>query len=128
MDRDNRWQRVEKAYDCLTGYHAKESGLAWAPTAAEAIQRYYDHPTNDSQCGDEFILPTPIAASWEAASATRISDGDSVIFYNYRGDRPREIIRAFTFPTINGPPSNLHQTPARAGSTAAGGSTCASSP
>ncbi|MCE9592152.1 MAG: 2,3-bisphosphoglycerate-independent phosphoglycerate mutase [Planctomycetes bacterium] len=94
MDRDNRWERVEKAYACLTGDHGS---IPWAATAGAAIQQYYDHPTNDSQNGDEFIVPTMIGgASAADAKATRITDGDTVIFYNYRGDRPREIIRAFT--------------------------------
>jgi 2,3-bisphosphoglycerate-independent phosphoglycerate mutase len=95
MDRDNRWERVEKAYACLTGVHARELKLPVAASAAEAVQRYYDQPTTTSQEGDEFIVPTMIGASSEAALAERISDGDSVIFYNYRGDRPREIVKAF---------------------------------
>jgi len=98
MDRDHRWDRVAKAYACLTGIHARKLALPLAQTAAEAIQYYYDHPTNDSQNGDEFIVPTMIGANLDAALADRIADGDTVIFYNYRGDRPREITRAFVFP------------------------------
>ncbi|MBI1336031.1 MAG: 2,3-bisphosphoglycerate-independent phosphoglycerate mutase [Phycisphaera sp.] len=98
MDRDNRWERVEKAYACMTGSHARKLELPWAKTAAEAIQNYYDHPTNDSQAGDEFIVPTMIGDSIDAALQHRITDGDTILFYNYRGDRPREITRAFTFP------------------------------
>jgi len=97
MDRDNRWERVEKGYACLTGWHAEEFKLPLAATPQQAVQYYYDHPTNDSQNGDEFIIPTLIAPSLAAAQATRINDGDTVIFYNYRGDRPREITRAFVF-------------------------------
>jgi len=97
MDRDNRWERVEKAYACLTGKSGRGEALAWAPSASAAIQQYYDHPTNDSQKGDEFITPTMIGGkSIDDTLSTRITDGDSVIFYNYRGDRPREIIKAFT--------------------------------
>ncbi|MCC7147015.1 MAG: 2,3-bisphosphoglycerate-independent phosphoglycerate mutase [Phycisphaeraceae bacterium] len=97
MDRDNRWERVQKAYACLTGLGIDPAVIRFAPSAAAAIQGYYDKPTNGSQQGDEFIVPTMIAASFDAAKATRISDGDTVIFYNYRGDRPREISKAFIF-------------------------------
>lgn len=99
MDRDNRWERVSEAYECLTCRDAEEEDeVRVAPTAVEAAQWYYDHPTNDSQQGDEFITPTMIAGSLGEALADRIDDGDSVIFYNYRGDRPREITRAFVLP------------------------------
>ncbi len=97
MDRDHRWQRVERAYACLTGWRADQPNIAWAPTAGEAIQGYYDRPSADSQRGDEFITPTMIGPSREAALKSRIADGDTVIFYNYRGDRPRELVKAFTF-------------------------------
>ncbi len=96
MDRDNRWQRVEKAYACLTGLHARKLGLPFAQNADEAIQRYYDHPHNDSQQGDEFVTPTMIGRDLDDALSTRLQNGDTVLFYNYRGDRPRQIIKAFT--------------------------------
>ena len=99
MDRDNRWERVQLAYECLTCRDAEEENeIPLAHSAGEAIQNYYDHPTNDSQQGDEFIMPTMIAASLGEALPERIGDDDAVIFYNYRGDRPREITRAFVFP------------------------------
>ncbi len=90
MDRDNRWERVQKAYDMLTGKKAE----ATAPSAAEAVQAYYDKPLNDSQKGDEFVPPTWIAGADGKPLAT-IADGDAVLFYNYRGDRPRELTKAF---------------------------------
>ena len=108
MDRDNRWQRVEKAYACLTGIHARKLELPWAASASEAIQRYYDKPTSETQRGDEFITPTMIGPSIDECLSERISEGDAVIFYNYRGDRPRELIKAFTLPDTdwgNVPPS-----------------------
>lgn len=98
MDRDNRWERVEKAYSCMTGIHARKLTLPLAKTAEEAINRYYESPTTPSQKGDEFIVPTMIGPTLDEALAERISDGDTVIFYNYRGDRPREITRAFVLP------------------------------
>ncbi len=87
MDRDNRWERVKLAYDLLTG-RAEADNFA---SVSEAVQNYYDNPVNDSQQGDEFITPRTIGD----AAATRIKDGDAVIFFNFRGDRPREITRAF---------------------------------
>jgi 2,3-bisphosphoglycerate-independent phosphoglycerate mutase len=96
MDRDNRWERVKRAYDLLTGRGDPAPHFA---TAADAVKDYYDHPTNASQQGDEFITPRCVGAN---AADTRVRDGDSVIFYNYRGDRPREIIRAFVMPEFLG--------------------------
>ncbi len=93
MDRDNRWERVQQAYDLITG---RAEGLPEFETATEAIQNYYDNPTNDSQNGDEFITPRLVG------DPDPVKDGDSVIFYNYRGDRPREITRAFVMPEFFG--------------------------
>jgi 2,3-bisphosphoglycerate-independent phosphoglycerate mutase len=96
MDRDNRWERVQKAYDLLTGRTADPRRFN---NVVDAMQDYYDHPVNDSQNGDEFITPRVIGDDWRK---TRIADGDTVIFYNYRGDRPRELTRAFMQPDFFG--------------------------
>ena len=91
MDRDDRWERVEKTYQLLTsgvGHYVKSS--------TEAYQRYYDHPTDRSRFGDEFIEPTVIENT-NGDPLPRISDGDAVIFYNFRGDRPRELCKAFSY-------------------------------
>jgi 2,3-bisphosphoglycerate-independent phosphoglycerate mutase len=90
MDRDNRWDRVEKAYDLLTGRKV----IATAPSAVAAVQAYYDKPLTPSQTGDEFVSPTAILGG-DGKPLAFISDGDAVVFYNYRGDRPREITKAF---------------------------------
>ena len=90
MDRDHRWERVKLAYDLLLCKPAADSFPTFA-TSAEAFQAYYDAPTNSSQEGDEFITPRRIG------DKAPIRDGDSVIFYNYRGDRPREICSALVF-------------------------------
>ena len=83
MDRDNRWERVEKAYDALTkGEGVRET------QAAKAVQDSYD-----KEVTDEFMLPTVIEKDGEPASV--IADNDSVIFFNFRPDRAREITRAF---------------------------------
>ncbi len=95
MDRDNRWQRVRQAYSCLTGRGEPAPNF---DSAKAAIQDYYDHPAGPSQQGDEFVTARTVG-DWRRS---RISDGDAVIFTNYRGDRPREIIRAFTFDDFHG--------------------------
>jgi len=101
MDRDFRWERVKRAYDCLTGRSLEAAGdgaARLASSAAEAVQRHYDSPPSPNMAGDEFTPPTIVAASKDAAQRSRIVDGDAVIFYNYRGDRPREIVSAFVLP------------------------------
>ncbi len=90
MDRDNRWDRVEKAYRLL----ARGDGHMVA-SAEEAFRRYYDHPTEPSRDGDEFIEPTVVSASGRPDGL--VQSGDAVVFFNFRGDRPRELIKAFTF-------------------------------
>ncbi len=97
MDRDYRWERVRRAYACLTGRGASALGVRTAESAARAFEAYYAAPDNPSQSGDEFIPPTMIGDGASSA-ASRIGSGDSVIFYNYRGDRPRELCAAFVFP------------------------------
>jgi len=101
MDRDNRWERVRRAYDALTG---RGEAVPHFEAPVEAIREYYSHPSSDSQKGDEFVTPRTIGASPEES---RIRSGDTVIFYNYRGDRPREITKAFVLPEFQGsvPPS-----------------------
>ena len=90
MDRDNRWERVQQAYDMLVG----RKSVATAPNAAAAVQQYYDAPLTGTQKGDEFVAATWIVGADSKPIAT-IGNGDSVVFYNYRGDRPREITKAF---------------------------------
>lgn len=99
MDRDHRWERVKAAYDCLTGRGMWTTGEGpTASSAALAIQRYYDAPSGETLRGDEFVTPTAIGDSPADIRAGRIRAGDSVIFFNYRGDRPRELSAAFVFP------------------------------
>jgi len=89
MDRDNRWDRVETAYQMLTAGKGRR-----APDGPAAAQQYYDQPTGDSMFGDEFIFPTLITDDGSTPRAL-IADGDAVVFFNFRGDRPRELIKAF---------------------------------
>lgn len=99
MDRDFRWERVARAYACLTGRAIP--GIEpprYAASAAQALKAYYDHPTAENLKGDEYATPARIGLDEQEASISRIADGDTVIFYNYRGDRPREIVSAFVLP------------------------------
>lgn len=87
MDRDFRWDRVQQAYDLMTKGGTKYS------SATDAIQNYYSNPTSASESGDEFIKPCSIEAP--DGETNEIRSGDAVVFFNYRGDRPREITKAF---------------------------------
>ncbi|MGC6423780.1 MAG: 2,3-bisphosphoglycerate-independent phosphoglycerate mutase [Lentimonas sp.] len=90
MDRDNRWDRVQRAYDCLTGRNIEKS----YGSAVEAIQAQYDAPETEGTKGDEFCPPSAIVGE-DGKPVGLIQGGDSVIFFNFRGDRPRELTRAF---------------------------------
>lgn len=83
MDRDNRWDRVERAYNALTkgeGNHGE--------SAAAGIQASYD-----KEVYDEFVEPFVVTEAGKPLAT--VNDGDSVIFFNFRPDRAREITRAF---------------------------------
>lgn len=83
MDRDNNWDRVEKAYDSLvTGDGIK------AESATQALQESYDNGKTD-----EFVEPTVICKDGQPLSLVKAND--SVIFFNFRPDRAREMTRAF---------------------------------
>lgn len=92
MDRDNRWQRTERAYRMLV----RGEGDA-APDAVTALERYYGNPAEPSMAGDEFVPPTVITPDGTSPLAT-VGDGDAVVFFNFRGDRPRQLVRALTNP------------------------------
>lgn len=83
MDRDNRWDRVEKAYRALVFGEGET-----CESAPEGIQTSYD-----KEVTDEFVLPTVVVKDGEALAA--IKENDSIIFYNFRPDRAREITRTF---------------------------------
>ena len=86
MDRDNRWERVEKAYAAMV---YGEGEQAECPLCA--MQNSYD-----KEVTDEFVVPTVVKG------AEPISQGDSVIFYNFRPDRAREITRTLVDPDFTG--------------------------
>jgi 2,3-bisphosphoglycerate-independent phosphoglycerate mutase len=97
MDRDNRWPRVERAYRAI----ANGEGATFM-SAEDAIMHYYDHPSEPNMAGDEFISPTVITRSDGVTPRATVRNGDSIIFYNYRGDRPRELVKAFVLPDFAG--------------------------
>ena len=90
MDRDNRWDRVEKAYNAIV----KGEGVQ-ADSAVEAVQQSYDKDETD-----EFVLPTVVMKN--GVPTATIKDGDSVIFFNFRPDRAREITRTFCDDAFDG--------------------------
>lgn len=83
MDRDNRWDRVEKAYRAMALGEGKT-----ATSGVLAVQNSYDAETYD-----EFVLPTVVLE--DGKPVAKIKDKDSIIFFNFRPDRAREITRAF---------------------------------
>lgn len=85
MDRDKRWDRIEKAYNCLVLGEGNK-----ADSSKEAILNSYKNGKTD-----EFVEPVNIGGK-------RISDNDAVIFFNYRPDRAREITRAIAFKDFDG--------------------------
>ena len=91
MDRDSRWDRVQRAYDCMTLCKGGK-----AKSAAEAIEQSYQKKVTD-----EFIEPVCIVDENDQPRA-KIEDGDGIIFFNFRGDRPREITRAFVEDAFTG--------------------------
>lgn len=91
MDRDQRWDRVEAAYDLLVDGRAPYT----APTAAEGLAAAYARGESD-----EFVKPTAIVDA--AGRAASMADGDIAIFMNFRADRAREITRALTDPEFDG--------------------------
>jgi len=98
MDRDSRWDRVKRAYDCLVG-HGEHERFKGTP---EAIALYYANPEGRTMRGDEIVTPRYVGPSDGAVAASRIKSGDTVICYNFRGDRPRELVSAFVCEEFHG--------------------------
>lgn len=86
MDRDNRWERVEKAYAVMVYGEGNK-----AQDAVQAVKDSYAEGVTD-----EFVVPTV------CAEGATIGENDSVIFYNFRPDRAREITRCFVDPEFSG--------------------------
>ena len=86
MDRDNRWERVQKAYDAV----ARGEGVK-ASDAVEAVNASYANDVTD-----EFVVPV-VVGDYQG-----VNDGDGVIFFNFRPDRARELTHAFTDEEFSG--------------------------
>jgi len=85
MDRDNRWERIEKAYELLTSPEFPLSNLS----SEEVIQKSYK-----SNITDEFLEPVRLTPSY-------LQDGDGLIMFNFRPDRARQLIKSITVPSFN---------------------------
>jgi 2,3-bisphosphoglycerate-independent phosphoglycerate mutase len=83
MDRDNNWDRVEKAYNAMVKGEGNK-----ADSAAACMEASYAEGVND-----EFVVPTSITEN--GTPVATIKENDSIIFYNFRPDRAREMTRAF---------------------------------
>jgi len=86
MDRDQRWDRVQRAFDALVRARGPR-----APSAVAAVRSAYAEKVTD-----EFIPPTVIVSGETPVASIR--DGDTVLFFNFRADRARELTRALAFP------------------------------
>ncbi|MDG2393821.1 MAG: 2,3-bisphosphoglycerate-independent phosphoglycerate mutase, partial [Thalassotalea sp.] len=91
MDRDQRWDRVEAAYNVMVS----GAGLHTASTATEALEAAYARDENDEFVGATAILDAN-------GNAIEVNDGDSMIFMNFRADRARQFSRCFTEPDFAG--------------------------
>ena len=90
MDRDKRWQRVQKCYDTLVNGEGEKAG-----DPIKAIEDSYQ-----KEVFDEFVVPTVMCNGNEPVA--KIEENDSVIFFNFRPDRAREITRALVDPEFDG--------------------------
>lgn len=91
MDRDQRWERMQQAYDLLT----LGQGQYTASSAQEGLAQAYQRDETD-----EFVKATALVPAGEQAVA--LSDGDAVLFMNFRADRARQLSKAFTDPGFSG--------------------------
>ncbi|HQR46981.1 MAG TPA: 2,3-bisphosphoglycerate-independent phosphoglycerate mutase, partial [Thermoanaerobaculia bacterium] len=100
MDRDKRWERVEKAYRLLTEGEAVK--VVADSGAAAAVEAAYARSVTD-----EFMEPISVRDS-EGGAPRIVADGDAAVFFNFRADRPRELSRAFFEADFPGFPRRVH--------------------
>jgi 2,3-bisphosphoglycerate-independent phosphoglycerate mutase len=97
MDRDRRWTRTAEGYRVIAehlGYEAAGKPPRTAASATAALQASYEEGVTD-----EFVLPVAIDSG---GRDVRVTPGDAILFYNFRADRMRQIVRAFAFPDFDG--------------------------
>jgi 2,3-bisphosphoglycerate-independent phosphoglycerate mutase len=92
MDRDNRWERVKKAYDVIVAGEGRRAG-----TGSGAVRTAYEAGETD-----EFVMPSVVMN--DGSPVGRLSDGDGVVFFNFRTDRARELTRALALDPFDGFP------------------------
>ncbi|MDR0445004.1 MAG: 2,3-bisphosphoglycerate-independent phosphoglycerate mutase [Puniceicoccales bacterium] len=90
MDRDSRWDRVERAYHFLTTGDTADA--LHFDSVEKAFQHFYQNPASETMKGDEFIPPCRIG---KKSKNHTVEDHDVILFFNFRGDRPRELTSAF---------------------------------
>src|SRR5262249_6941928 len=90
MDRDKRWERTKMAYDAMVAGVGRE-----AVSATQAIQQSYDEGVTD-----EFIKPAVVVDG--GAPVATVREGDSIICFNFRADRVRQITKAFVLQDFSG--------------------------
>lgn len=90
MDRDNRWERVSKAYDAIVYGEGVE-----AESAVTAVEESYNNDVTD-----EFVVPTVVKKDGEPLG--KVSENDSVVFFNFRPDRARELTRTIVDEDFSG--------------------------
>jgi len=100
MDRDNRWDRTKNAYDAIVGAPSPETR-----SATEFIQKSYEAGVTD-----EFVIPGTVVDA-NGRPIGPVSNGDSVIFFNFRSDRARQMSRALMFEDFTGFERNPHPAP-----------------
>lgn len=91
MDRGKNWQRIEKAYDCLTGSSCKKY-----KTYSEALLHSYNQGVTD-----EYIEPVVVCERTQRDGHCRIKDNDGIIFFNLRSDRARQLSKCFVQEKFN---------------------------
>lgn len=101
MDRDNRWERIERAYRAIV--HGEATVRTADPIAA--LQASYERGV-----GDEYVEPIVVIASGTDEPVARVRPGDAVVFFNFRPDRARQLTRALAEPDFA-----LFRDPARPG-------------
>ncbi len=100
MDRDNRWERTRKAYDAIVGGAAPHTR-----SAVDFIRKSYEAGVTD-----EFVVPGTVVDADDRPIGP-VSSGDSVIFFNFRSDRARQMTRALAFDDFTGFERHPHPTP-----------------
>jgi 2,3-bisphosphoglycerate-independent phosphoglycerate mutase len=97
MDRDQRWERVQRGYDLMTLGVGTETRQPLA-----LMHRFYDEGVTD-----EFMEPMSIVTD-DGAHLGRVEDGDALVFFNFRADRMRQIVTAFKDESFDGFPRAVH--------------------